>query len=143
MSVSKRETSMILDLDFSKITDPKSKKGLVPVVVQAVGSKDVLMVAFADEEAVKLMLEKGLGAFWSRSRQTSWVKGESSGNTMKIVKMFVDCDQDTLVIIVEPQGDGRACHVEGQDGMHRSCFFRKVNLNEVTLGEPIPLIAND
>ena len=121
------ETMNRLDLDFSKIKDEKSGKGLVPVIVQDAKTLDVLMVAFADEEAVRLMLNTKKAAFWSRSRQKSWVKGEESGNFMSITQMFVDCDQDTLLILVIPQGDGKACHTRDADGsLRRSCFYREM-----------------
>ncbi len=120
-----RESGTELNLDFSKITDPKSGKGLVPVVVQDYKTKDVLMVAYTDEDGLRLMLEKRKAAFWSRSRQKSWVKGEESGNFMFIERMYVDCDQDTILLLVDPLGEGKACHTKDKKGqLRRTCFYR-------------------
>jgi phosphoribosyl-AMP cyclohydrolase len=140
MSESEREKTLLLNLDFTKITDPKSQKGLVTVVVQDISTMQVLMVAYSDEKAVKKMIETGQAAFFSRTRQCAWVKGESSGNTMKIIKMLVDCDQDTILLLVEPQGEGMACHVVSNitNKPHKSCFFRRVDWQRS--GDPKPLI---
>ena len=94
--------------------------GLIPVVVQDVTTKDVLMVAFANREAVKNSLTRGRMHFWSRERRKLWEKGETSGHYQYLSELDVDCDQDVLVAKVE-QVVG-ACH-KG----YRSCFFRKVN----------------
>ncbi len=93
--------------------------GLLPCVVQDAENGDVLMVGFMNAEAVKRTLESGRTCFWSRSRQTFWVKGETSGNIQKVKELYIDCDADSIVCKVEQTG--AACH-EG----YRSCFFRKV-----------------
>lgn len=91
--------------------------GLIPAIVQDVGTKEVLMLAYMNTESLKLTLERGETYFWSRSRSELWHKGETSGNTQKVLEIFVDCDADTLLIQVEPLGP--ACHT-GQ----RTCFYR-------------------
>lgn len=91
------------------------EKGLLPVVVQEEGSGAVLMLAFADREAVEKTLETGEAHFWSRSRQALWRKGETSGNTLKVVSVTADCDGDALLVRARPQGP--TCH-RGT----RSCF---------------------
>ena len=95
-------------------------KGLVTAV--AVDDRDgaVLMLAHMNAEALKLTLETGRMTYWSRSRKKLWVKGESSGNTQRLVSAHLDCDGDALVFRVVAEGLGAACH-EG----YRSCFFRK------------------
>ena len=93
--------------------------GLVPVVVQDVQNKDVLMFAWANEEAVSLTLATGFAHYFSRSRGKLWKKGEESGHLQKVCEVRVDCDCDTLLYLVEQEGC--ACH-EG----YRSCFFRTV-----------------
>ncbi|MCX8052322.1 MAG: phosphoribosyl-AMP cyclohydrolase [Armatimonadetes bacterium] len=93
--------------------------GLVAAIVQDIENDEVLMVAWMDREAVRRTLESGRTCFWSRSRQTYWVKGETSGNTQQVKAIYVDCDKDALLIKVEQRG--AACH-EG----YRSCFFRQV-----------------
>ena len=93
-------------------------RGLVPAVVQDVTTGQVLMVAWMNEEALQCTRETGQVHFWSRSRQELWRKGATSGNTMHVREMRVDCDADTLLLEVEPAGP--ACHTG-----HRSCFFRR------------------
>jgi phosphoribosyl-ATP pyrophosphohydrolase/phosphoribosyl-AMP cyclohydrolase len=89
--------------------------GLLPVVVQDRASADVLMVAWANEEALRRTAETGLAHFWSRSRQALWRKGETSGNTLRVVEARADCDGDTLLLVVVPAGP--ACHTGA-----RTCF---------------------
>jgi phosphoribosyl-ATP pyrophosphohydrolase/phosphoribosyl-AMP cyclohydrolase len=89
--------------------------GLLPVVVQDRASGDVLMVAWANAEALTLTAQSGLAHFWSRSRRTLWRKGETSGNELRVVEARADCDRDTLLLVVEPTGP--ACHTGT-----RSCF---------------------
>lgn len=94
--------------------------GLVAAVVQDHSNDQVLMVAWMDREAVRRTLQSGRTCFWSRSRQTYWVKGETSGHTQEVRAVYVDCDRDTLLVRVDQKG--AACH-EG----YRSCFFRRVD----------------
>jgi phosphoribosyl-ATP pyrophosphohydrolase/phosphoribosyl-AMP cyclohydrolase len=82
--------------------------GLVPAIVQDVQSKAVLMIAYMNQEAVRKTLETGQTWFWSRSRQELWHKGATSGNVQLVKEVLIDCDQDALLVLVEPQGP--ACH---------------------------------
>ena len=95
-------------------------KGLIPVVVQDHITGEVLMVAWANEEAIEKMKETGYTHFWSRSRQKLWKKGEESGNVQKIVSIQSDCDDDTLLVRVI-QANGVACHTGNP-----TCFFKTV-----------------
>ena len=95
-------------------------KGLIPVVVQDHITGEVLMVAWANEEAISKMKETGYTHFWSRSRQKLWKKGEESGNVQKIVSIQSDCDDDTLLVRVI-QENGIACHTGNP-----TCFFKTV-----------------
>lgn len=95
-------------------------KGLIPTVVQDAGDGTVLMVAYMNRESVRRTLRLKKCVFWSRSRQSFWLKGESSGNVQKVKEFRIDCDGDCLLVKVEQVG-GAACHT-GQ----RSCFYRKV-----------------
>ena len=104
--------------------------GLLPAVVQDDTTGDVLMVGYMNQEAVDRTLETERVTFWSRSRQTFWVKGETSGFVQHVKGIYVDCDQDCLLIRVEQVG--AACH-EG----YRSCFFRRVSAD----GETLEIIA--
>lgn len=95
-------------------------QGLIPAVVQDVRDNAVLMVAWMNTESLERTRQSGLACFWSRSRQQLWTKGETSGNTLKVVEMRVDCDADTLLLRVEPAGP--ACHTGA-----RSCFYRRLD----------------
>jgi phosphoribosyl-AMP cyclohydrolase len=98
--------------------DFKKGNGLVPTIVQSADGK-VLMLAYSSKESLEQTIKTGKATYWSRSRQCLWVKGESSGNVQKIAGIYVDCDNDTLLFVVEQKG--AACH-EG----YESCFFRKL-----------------
>lgn len=101
----------------SDVTLQWDDRGLVPVVVQDVDDGTVLMLAYANREALQRTLETGLGHFWSRSRRRLWQKGETSGNILRIHEIRYDCDADTLLYRVSPEGP--TCHTG-----NRSCFFR-------------------
>lgn len=94
-------------------------KGLIPVIVQDCRTNEVLMMAYSNEEAVKLMYETGYTHFWSRSRGKLWKKGEESGHVQKIKSIQADCDDDTLLVRVEQTGV--ACHTGNP-----SCFFKLI-----------------
>lgn len=101
--------------DLKSETLTYDSRGLLPVVVQDQASGAVLMLAYANREAVELTLETGLAHFWSRSRRELWKKGGTSGNTLSVLEVLTDCDRDTLLLRVRPAGP--ACH-RGT----RSCF---------------------
>ena len=108
-----------------------NKDGLVPVVAQDVASGVVLMHAWANREALEQSVKDGHAVYWSRSRRSLWRKGEKSGNTQKLVDIFLDCDNDTLCYQVEQAG-GIACHT-GRE----SCFFKKLTNGEWVDSEPV------
>lgn len=92
-------------------------QGLIPAIVQDASTLEVLMMAYMNAQSLEATLDSGTTTFWSRSRQTLWRKGETSGNTQKVIDIRIDCDSDTLLILVQPAGP--ACHT-----MAPSCFFR-------------------
>ncbi len=95
------------------------KSDLIPVIAQDSRTLEVLMLGFANDEAVRLTLETGTAWFWSRSRGKLWNKGETSGNFLHVEKVLTDCDDDTLLLLVRP--DGPTCHTGNQ-----SCFFTEI-----------------
>lgn len=100
--------------------------GLVPVIVQDHGTQAVLMLGYANQEAVDLTINTGRLHLWSRSRQKLWLKGERSGNYLLIRRLSLDCDGDTLLAEVEPAtGETPVCHT-GAD----TCFFKEVEYHE-------------
>jgi phosphoribosyl-ATP pyrophosphohydrolase/phosphoribosyl-AMP cyclohydrolase len=96
------------------------ERGLIPAVVQEADTGEVLMVAWMDRAALDATLRTGLSHFWSRSRGTLWRKGETSGHTQHVERLYADCDAD--VLLVQVHQDGVACHTG-----HRTCFFRALN----------------
>jgi phosphoribosyl-AMP cyclohydrolase len=107
-------TNKLLEkLDFKKCN------GLIPVVVQDAKTKETLMLAYANREAVEKTLTTGKGTYWSRSRNELWVKGETSGHTQKIVSVLADCDYDSLLYVVEQKG--AVCHTGAP-----TCFHHKM-----------------
>lgn len=95
--------------------------GLIAAVVTDVATGDVLMVGYMNAEALKRTIETGEAWYWSRSRQSFWKKGETSGQIQSVHEILTDCDQDALVLKVSVAGNGATCHVG-----YRSCFYRKV-----------------
>ena len=95
-----------------------NEAGLIPVIVQDADSLEVLMMAHMNELSLQRTIESGDATYWSRSRQTLWRKGETSGNTQRVVELRIDCDADTLLLQVKPAGP--ACHTNA-----RTCFYRR------------------
>jgi len=106
-------------------------RGLIPVVAQDYRTGEIRMVAYANEEAVKKTLETGYAHYYSRSRQKLWKKGETSGELQRVKEIRVDCDNDTLIYLIE-QEKNRACHTG-----ERNCFFRNLE-GEYVLKKPLP-----
>ena len=103
-------------MDYSKLN------GLIPAVIQDADSGEVLMVGFMNEEALARTRESGFATFFSRTRNTLWMKGETSGNRLAVTDILVDCDNDTVLVKVTRQGDGNVCHTG-----ERTCFYRKLD----------------
>ncbi len=93
--------------------------GLIPAVVQDAATKQVLMVAYMNAESLRRTLDTGETVFWSRSRGELWHKGATSGNVQRVTAIYVDCDGDTLLVLVDPAGP--ACHTG-----EASCFYRRL-----------------
>ncbi len=111
----------MIDLDFEKTN------GLIPAIAQDWNTGEVLMLAYMNKEAFEETLKSGKATYFSRSRQSLWKKGETSGHTQEVKEIRVDCDMDTVLLKVEQKG-GAACH-EG----YSSCFFSKVENNTLTI----------
>ena len=111
-------------MEFDPDTLSYNDAGLIPAIAQDAKSKDVLMMAWMNAEAVRKTLKTGKATYWSRSRQAFWVKGESSGHTQKLVDLCYDCDKDCILLLVEQVGP--ACHTN-----RMSCFYRAVREGEI------------
>jgi phosphoribosyl-AMP cyclohydrolase len=116
----------VIVLDFDK------GDGLLPTIVQDCETKDVLMLAYMNRESFEKTRETGNATFWSRSRNCFWVKGESSGNIQRVREIRIDCDSDTILLLVDQKG-GAACHTG-----YRSCFYRKLSDDNLVIdGEKV------
>ena len=116
-----------LSLDFDKFKKVVSSgASVVPVAVQDADSMAVLLIGYANEAALDHTLKHGVAAFWSTSRNELWVKGATSGDTLEIVDVRVNCEQNALLYLVRLKGHG-ACHTKGSDGKtRRSCYYRSI-----------------
>jgi len=113
-----------MDLDFSK------SDGLIPAVIQDYSSGRVLMLGFMNDEAFRRTVATGFATFYSRSRQQLWLKGETSGHRLVVKEISTDCDQDALLVRVEPLGPG-VCH-----NGYQSCFYRRLENGDWVESEP-------
>lgn len=114
-----------IDLDFIN-TLKFNENNLIPVVVQDANTKEVLMLAYMNKEAMQKTLTEKKAIYYSRSRQKLWTKGETSGNTQKVVGFYYDCDKDTILLLVKQKGV--ACHTGNY-----SCFFNEIFSDEEVL----------
>lgn len=108
------ETSLTLNINFEK-------HKLIPAMIVEHPSNQPLMLAYMNQQALDKTLQTGYVHFYSRSRQSLWCKGETSGNKLKLINAKIDCDQDTLFISVKVEGEGVACHTG-----RKSCFYRTI-----------------
>ena len=115
---------MSQDQDLEEGSDLRPRydsAGLIPVVAQHFQTGEVLMLAYMNAEALRLTLETGEAHYWSRSRQKLWRKGETSGAVHHVVELRIDCDQDSILMKVEPRGKAATCHTG-----RRTCFYRSI-----------------
>lgn len=116
----------MVEIDFDK------GNGLLPAIVQEYETKEVLMLAYMNRQSWLHTLETGKATFWSRSRNALWVKGETSGHVQNVKEIRIDCDSDTILLLVDQIG-GAACHTG-----HRSCFYRRLSGGKLeTIGEKV------
>lgn len=116
----------MIQLDFKKTG------GLIPAIAQDHATGEILMLAYMNQKAFQATLSSGKATYYSRSRQTLWIKGETSGNVQLVKEIRLDCDNDTILLKVEQLG-GAACHTG-----HRSCFFKKIENGSIrVIGEPM------
>jgi phosphoribosyl-AMP cyclohydrolase len=110
---------------MDKLNPKFNEQGLIPAIVQDANTKDVLMLAWMNAEALSLTLQTGQVTFWSRSRSELWRKGATSGNTLELVELRLDCDEDAILVFAHPAGP--TCHTG-----ETSCFFRPLTLETIT-----------
>lgn len=122
------EEGEALLLDFGKLEAIAAKApGVIPAVAQSFVDGRVLMIGYVNEQALRTALEEGVAVFWSTSRNRLWVKGAGSGDLLRLREVRVNCEQNSLLYLVEPLGEG-VCHTCREDGVHRdSCFYRRID----------------
>jgi phosphoribosyl-AMP cyclohydrolase len=122
-------------LEHGEVLAPRfDANGLIAAVATHADTGEVLMFAWMNAEALGRTITTREATFWSRSRNRLWKKGEESGNVLRVVEIRVDCDQDMLWLVVEPGGNGAACHTGA-----RSCFYRRLDLAGAAEGESVTL----
>jgi phosphoribosyl-AMP cyclohydrolase len=128
------EEGSALRLDFGKVQKiAKTESQVVPVVVQDADTKDVLVVAYANQLALEKTLETGIATFWSTSRNELWIKGATSGDLLKIDEVRVNCEQNSLLYIVRMMGGG-VCHTKDAAGKTRpTCYYRAIRDGKLVL----------
>jgi phosphoribosyl-AMP cyclohydrolase len=123
----KIEEGTLLDLDFKKLG--KIAQGgvdVLPVVIQDEATREVLLIAYVNEEALQLTIAEQRCVLYSTSRHSIWRKGETSGDVLPLVEIRVNCEQNSLLFLVKKTGEG-ACHTRGKDGKTRgNCYYRKI-----------------
>jgi len=119
-------------MNLSWLNDIKwTEEGLIPVIAQNAATGKILMFAWMNRESLMLTVSEGYAVYWSRSRHKIWRKGEESGNRQKILEIFLDCDEDVLLLKIEQEG-GIACHT-GRE----SCFYRRLTDEKWETIEPV------
>jgi phosphoribosyl-AMP cyclohydrolase len=127
-----------LQLDYKKL-NAIAGKGLdvLPVAVQNVDTKEVILIAYVNEAALNHSLQTGNATFWSTSRNELWEKGKTSGETFELIEAYVNCEQNSLVFKVRPRR-GDICHTKNKDGEPRNCFYRRIQPSTRTLTNTNP-----
>ena len=126
-----KASGTIFDLDSILKVLKFNQDGLIPAVAQDIDTKEVLMLAWMDDKAIRSTLEEGQVCYYSRSRKAYWKKGEESGHKQRMVEMYIDCDGDSILLLVKQEGP--ACHTN-----RSGCFYLRVEKNTVMISsDPI------
>ena len=116
-----------LRLDFEKMQRIVAQiPGVIPVAVQDINTREVILIAYTNKEAFEKSIKTRIATFWSTSRNEVWVKGETSGNIYELKEVYVNCEQNSLLYLVNPKGGG-VCHTRNAKGKARNCFYRRLN----------------
>lgn len=128
MSEKQIEEGSVFQMDFTKLKKVANcGSDVVPAIAQDAATGEVLIVGYANRKALDTALECGMATFWSTSRNELWIKGKTSGDYLKLIEVRVNCEQNSLLYLVEPAGQG-ACHTKDASGVARSgCYYRRLN----------------
>ena len=122
-----------LTLDFGKVAEVAARSpDVLPVAVQHADTKEVILLAYTNREALDRSIATRVATFWSTSRNELWTKGETSGNYFELVAVYVNCEQNSLLYPVRPKGEG-ICHTTNRQGKARNCYYRRLDLATGTL----------
>lgn len=122
-----------LCLDYDKLKKSLDKsESVIPVAVQNIDSKEVILLAFVNEIAFRKAIETRTAVFWSTSRNELWEKGKTSGEYYDLCDVYVNCEQNSLLYLVRPRKGG-ICHTKNRKGEARNCYYRKIDFNNFTL----------
>jgi phosphoribosyl-AMP cyclohydrolase len=116
-----------LALDFDKLAKVALVPGVVPCAVQDADTRDVILVAYVNDAALRRAIATRTAVFWSTSRNELWEKGKTSGETFDLLEVRVNCEQNSLLFVVRPRRGG-ICHTKNASGQPRNCFYRRLNL---------------
>lgn len=128
-----REEGTLLQVDFAKLD---AISGCVPVAVQNCVTREVVLLAYTNEQAMREAFKKKRLILWSTSRNALWDKGDTSGCRFELVEAYVNCEQNSLLYLVRPTRESAApgiCHTRNSTGKPRNCFYRRINLDSLTL----------
>lgn len=126
--LNEREEGTQLALDWSKLRQiAASSPDVLPVVVQEASTGQILILAYANAQALDESRQRGIAVFWSTSRNELWIKGATSGDTLRLLDIRVNCEQNSLLYLVEKNGRG-ACHTHDSEGIPRpTCYYRRIS----------------
>ncbi len=124
----KLEEGTELQLDFQKVAKAVARAPeIIPVAVQNADTMEVILIAYTNKLAFDTSVETRIATFWSTSRNELWIKGQTSGHLFELLEVRVNCEQNSLVYLVRPKGEG-ICHTRNARGRARNCYYRRLNL---------------
>ena len=122
-----------LQLDFSKLAKAAAAcPTVIPVAVQNADTKEVILIAYTNELAMKETFRTRTLTLWSTSRNEFWIKGKTSGETFEVLEAYVNCEQNSLLYIARPRRGG-ICHTKNKDGKPRNCYYRRIDFETLKL----------
>lgn len=121
-----------LKLDFAKLAKVAACPGVIPVAVQNADTREVILVAYVNEVALRKSIETRTAVFWSTSRNELWEKGKTSGETFDLLEVYVNCEQNSLLYVVRPKRGG-ICHTKNKAGRPRNCYYRRLDFGSMSL----------
>ncbi len=122
-----------LQLDYTKLEKAvRACPGIIPVAVQHADTREIILIAYANGQALRCAVETRTAVFWSTSRNELWEKGKTSGETFELLEVRVNCEQNSLVYIVRPRRGG-ICHTKNKKGEPRNCYYRRLSWNDGSL----------